>query len=388
MIDAIEALNRPDLFAAVKNAVKSSDGSADDDLCPAGRNIANAVRAGWFLLPAGRNGAYSKAQYFPIFRLLEATPWHKELVASGDLAAQAIKLKVGETRYQSLWSHPQGLRSPTLLAKGHSHRNPRMPFEWKAGEITVDLLVLILRDSFTLSTVIRRTIEFMTCTEALTHGTSIAQQIDDSIAYGQAYSIKELLQSTRRMFLDTEASRALSLIVAKGHPGEAFESFLTERQARAEDSYREAWKDVYGRIHFVARVFEHMSTTSEHLGTVNRRLKTGAGPAFKMLADETSTGDKLTLSLGGNYTAGRHVHIQTHWEFRNWVMALSEILTTTTPSFEAYMAAEAHAKARIDLAGGYASTKAAWRPHDDFEDVAPGVFTAESTQHQRQPTAN
>lgn len=146
--------------------------------------------------------------------------------------------------------------------------------------------------------------------------------------------------------------------------------FLLEREAEQEDKSRTEWQRFFNLAHHAAAVLDNMGS-SEHLGTVNRRLKEAGAPAYRVTRTETPAGAQLTMTVANNRELGRAVQIETVWEFRNWVLALSAELLTTKPCYQAYLEAEQRAKAKIELDG--TDERPAWRPYDDFEDAdAPG----------------
>jgi hypothetical protein len=161
--------------------------------------------------------------------------------------------------------------------------------------------------------------------------------------------------------------------------GAAFEALVKREQDEQVEFGRSCWRSTFGRIHQVAGVYEDIGQT-EHLGTINRRLRERAGPAFKIALKDNE--GSLLLALGENYYAGRHVAIDTHWAFRNWIIALSDQLLSTEPTYADYIKAEQLALARLDLEGAAADQEKPWRPYDDFEDeTVRRAYTPSPIQH-------
>jgi hypothetical protein len=365
MIESLSALTRTDLFPRVRTALKTGTASLEA-LCPAGRFIAAAISAGWFLLPAGHGYSYSKAQFFSVLGLFARTPWALDLKTFAAAKTAELNLQVSPRHRDSLWTHPQGLASFTRLGQSTPVRRPRMPHEWSSGAITVELVHQCLIDSFNACERDRFVMASLMSHGVLLEGCPLSRQIDVMKSIGEQYQIPALLMSTRRMFLDRHDREALRAALLRPDSGTEFERHLAARKIDAAESSRRAWRDVYARIHHVAAVMTDFGA-SEHQGTINRRLRECAGPTYRMEATGT-TGDQLILSLGNDYYAGRHVNIGSHWLFRNWVMALSERLMDAETSYESYMQAERDALEGIDLTGEQAQQGKRWRPYDDFED--------------------
>lgn len=111
MIELMQHLRRQDLFGQVKTAVQDGSEEAISSLCVAGRFIAEAVEAGWFALPSGRNGSYSRSQHFWIGKLFEAAPWVANARSLAEAESHNLRARIGDSAVESLWSHPQGLPS-------------------------------------------------------------------------------------------------------------------------------------------------------------------------------------------------------------------------------------------------------------------------------------
>lgn len=62
--------------------------------------------------------------------------------------------------------------------------------------------------------------------------------------------------------------------------------------------------------------------------------------------------------------------IETVWAFKNWVLALADILEDSEPNFEAYISAEKEALERLDLVGDkpLPTPEVRRRPLDDFDE--------------------
>lgn len=371
MIEAIKALTKTELYPQVKAAIRAGGaGAMAAGLCSDGLAILAAIQAGWFLLPAGRGNTYSKAQFFALRRAFEFTPWNIAFTQFATAADNKLLAKVGAEYHQSLWTCPGSLESFASKARTLCRRTPRIPFEWASGALTVELVAQALIDSYNLCRYEQGLITGLTETGALEPGKSISEQINALIDINQSYFIPQLLTSTRRFYMDREAKYFLEKVLGSGKRGESFEMFLLEREAEQEDKSRTEWQRFFNLAHHAAAVLDNMGS-SEHLGTVNRRLKEAGAPAYRVTRTETPAGAQLTMTVAINRELGRAVQIETVWEFRNWVLALSAELLTTKPCYQAYLEAEQRAKAKIELDG--TDERPAWRPYDDFEDAdAPG----------------
>lgn len=366
MIELMQHLRRRDLFGLVSKAVQG-DAVASAGLCEAGSFIASAVEAGWFALPAGRNGAYSRPQHFWMGRLFEAAPWVASARAFAETQSGVLRDRIGDIAFQALWSHPQGLSSFNHQAKALAGKTARMPLEWASGAITVDLLVQCLEDNYRCAEALTLQITHLMDHRTLEPGTELGERFDAMISGGMRYDIPRMLTSTLRLYLENEVRRK----IFEGIDGAGFVALLESRKRAAQQVSESAWRNVFREIQWLAGILEDHANT-EHLGTINRRLKQHAGPAYRLTRQSRPLTDKesLTLSLSGHYVAGRYVDIETVWAFKNWVLALADILEDSEPNFEAYISAEKEALERLDLVGDkpLPTPEVRRRPLDDFDE--------------------
>lgn len=370
MHEHIKQLAKTELYPQVKAVLSGNQRQAT--LPSAALAILDAIEAGWFLLPRGRGNSYSHSQYFSLLGAFRLVPWAHTLHTRSELLFERLKGQVTESYLKQLWTHPQGLQSFKALAVNAPQRHARLPLEWASGVITVELVCQCLIDSYErcrhagqmMSELVERGLLLPDC--------RIGIQVDGMKAIGESYQIPDLLVSTRRMHLDSRDKKALREALQHPDAGIRFECYLNRKAAEQEQASRRAWQEAYASIHHAAAVIEDIGAT-EHLGTVNRRLKVYGGPNYRMQWEGVSphyTSKRLILSLGNNYYAGRQVEIQTHWAFKNWLIALSELLRNTKPSFLDYMDAEKRAWASIDLTGVMSEDRPpARRIHDDFADM-------------------
>lgn len=370
MHEHIKSLAKTELYTQVKAVL--SGHQPRTSLQPAAHAILDAIKAGWFLLPRGRGHSYSRSQYFSLLGAFRLVPWASTLHTLSELHLERLKGQVTESHLNQLWTHPQGLQSFKALAVNTPQRHARFPLEWASGAITVNLVCQCLIDSYERCRLAERLMSGLVERGLLLPDCSIASQVDGMKAMGESYQIPNLLISTRRMHLASRDKDALREALQHPDAGIRFERYLTRKAEEQEEAARRAWQEAYASIHHAAAVIEDIGAT-EHLGTVNRRLKVYGGPNYRMQWEGVSPhyrSKRLTLSLGNNYYAGRQVEIQTHWAFKNWLIALSELLRNTKPSFLDYMDAEKRAWASIDLTGGMTEDRPpARRIHDDFADM-------------------
>lgn len=370
MHEHIKPLAKTELYPQVKAVLSGHLPRAV--LPPAGLVILEAIEAGWFLLPRGRGHSYSHSQYFPLLGAFRKVPWAHTLHTLSELLLQRLHGQATASHINQLWTHPQGLHSFKMLATNTPQRHARLPHEWASGVITVDLVCQCLIDSYERCRNAEQLMTGLVERGLLLPECSIADQVDGMKALGEDYQIPNLLTSTRRMHLGTRDREALRSALQHSDAGTRFEAYLTRKADEQAEASRRNWLEVYASIHHVAAVIEDIGAT-EHLGTVNRRLKVYGGPNYRMHRESVGpahTTERLLLSLGKNYYAGRQVEIQTHWAFKNWLIALSEMLRNTKPSFVDYMEAEKAAWSSIDLSGGMTEDRPPVRRiHDDFADM-------------------
>lgn len=370
MHEHIKPLAKTELYPQVKEVLSGRQPRAT--LPSAALAILDAVESGWFLLPRGRGNSYSRSQYFSLLGAFRLVPWAHTLHTLSELLLERLKGQVTESYLNQLWTHPQGLQSFKALAVNTPQRHARLPLEWASGVITVELVCQCLIDSYERCRLSEQLMRRLVERGLLLPDCSIGSQVDGMKAIGESYQIPSLLISTRRMHLASRDKEALREALQHPDAGARFERYLIQKAAEQEQASRRAWYEAYASIHHAAAVIEDIGAT-EHLGTVNRRLKVYGGPNYRMQWEGVSphyTSKRLTLSLGNNYYAGRQVVIQTHWAFKNWLIALSELLRSTKPSFLDYMDAEKRAWASIDLDGGMIEDHPpARRIHDDFAEM-------------------
>lgn len=370
MHEHIKPLAKTELYPQVKAVLSGHLPRAA--LPPAGLVILAAIEAGWFLLPRGRWHSYSHSQFFPLLGAFRKVPWAHTLHTLSERLLQRLQGQAPASHINQLWTHPKGLQSFRSLAINTPQRHARLPHEWASGAITVDLVCQCLIDSYERCRNAEQLMTGLVERGLLLPQSTIAEQVDGMKAMGEAYQIPNLFTSTRRLYLVTRDREALRDALQHPDAGTRFESYLVRQAEEQAEAARRCWVEVYASIHHAAAVIEDIGAT-EHLGTVNRRLKVYGGPNYRMQWEGVSPhyqSERLTLSLGNNYYAGRQVEIQTHWAFKNWLIALSELLRNTKPSFLDYMEAEKAAWSSIDLSGGMTEDRPPVRRiHDDFADM-------------------
>lgn len=370
MHEHIKSLAKTELYPQVKAVLSGQLSRAA--LSHAGLVILAAIEAGWFLLPRGRGHSYSHSQYFPLLGAFRKVPWAHTLHNLSELMLERLKCQATASHINQLWTHPQGLQSFKLLATSTPERHARLPHEWTSGAITVDMVCKCLIDSYERCRHAEQLMTGLVERGLLLPECSIADQVDGMKAMGEDNKIPNLLTSTRRMHLGIRDREALRDALQYPDAGTRFEGYLTRKAEEQAEASRRNWLKVYASIHHAAAFIEDIGAT-EHLGTVNRRLKVYGGPNYRMHRESVGpahTTERLLLSLGNNYYAGRQVVIQTHWAFKNWLIALSEMLSKTKPSFVDYMEAEKAAWSSINLSGGMAEAcPPVRRIHDDFADM-------------------
>ncbi|WP_370601933.1 hypothetical protein [Pseudomonas nitroreducens] len=359
-----EALTNPECLQAARRLL-ASKGVCDDATPASVRAVVEAVQAGWFIIPAGRTGSYTKRQFDSFDRCFAVAPWIRQIQVEAKAFDQVLKNRLGN-RYSLTFPGGMKLTAPALKADALPYRVARLPLTFQAGEFKPDLLVSCLEDTQQTCRRIRSEIAALDPDWVLSPTATVADLYAHLRQHGHESLLLTVLLSTRPGYLPLEDQRWLKQVQSGLMPPAEFERRAAERDLAQAQASRDAWQSRFARIQTLASVLDGLP--SYHQATITRRVRQ---------ADRSATpkrkGAKLVIDLGDWHEIGDRHALRDGFELANFVLALDMELGKAEPTWPSYHDAENAAFEKILLLRTEMAQQAPARGRGDaFDDFTDG----------------
>lgn len=302
--------------------------------------VIEAVSAGWFQIPAGREGAYTKRQFERFGERFAAAPWVKDTQAKAATFDQVLRKQLGH-RYDRVFAGGKKLTSPRTQANALPYSIARMPLWFEAGAFTSELLVSSLEDT---QVICRRIQAEM---RALEPAWVLAESVDPAALHEHLrlteclHLLLPIMAATHPTYLPTEHRNWLWQVQTGVLSIREYIARVERQEQQHADQVRAAWLARFARIQTLASTLDGLS--SYHQATITRRIKT-ASMGFKVVRKGVS----VVIDLGDLHEVGARHSLADGFELVNFVLALDQELAGTQPNWHHYHAAECRANAKIE----------------------------------------
>ncbi|WP_017520012.1 hypothetical protein ACQCLI_32250 (plasmid) [Pseudomonas nitroreducens] len=355
-----EALTNPECLQAARRLL-AGRGECDNSTPASVRAVVEAVQAGWFIIPAGRGGSYTKRQFDHFDRCFAVAPWIRQIQVEAKAFDQVLRSKLGN-RYSLTFPGGMKLTAPSLKADALPYRVARLPHTFQAGKFKPDLLVSCLEDTQQSCRRIRTEISALTPDWVLCPTTSVADLYSHLGQHGQESLLLTVLLSTRPGYLPLEDQRWLKQVQSGMMPPAEYERRAAERDRAQAQASREAWQSRFARIQTLASVLDALP--SYHQATITRRVK-----QVDRSAIPKRKGAKLVIDLGDWHEIGDRHELRNGFELVNFVLSLDMELAEAEPTWPSYHDAENTAFGKILLLRAEMTQQAPARARgDEFDD--------------------
>lgn len=303
-----------------------------------GQVIAESVKAGWFLIPAGRNGKYTCRQFQSFHKHLSAHPSIPAAQqAASDFMRQLKNVWAGHDFELFGSTANKRFSSPAVEAKGLAHHCPRMPLGFKAGDLGVDSYLDLMDDISNNCSRLMNSIKALSTPDMLNPAAPIEPKVSALLGWGQGAMVVPLLHSVHKMYLGLDGERELKKVIYQGNPIQTFFSFIERRNEAHRKTSEAAWAENFKKISRIADVMS--DARSYHQGAMTRELRDQLGSEFGIVRIASPATNKLVIEMGAHLRPGESSMIQTVFELANWAISLNAHLVGKEKSIYGYLSA-------------------------------------------------
>lgn len=350
-IDAANLTSRPAMRFAGRVLTDLASGASMDsvlhrrrvpaDTQAAVNSIVQAHLAGWFPVPSGRDLTYSKAQFNRLTEHTSAAPW----VVSVQSKAQVFE--AWRSRHTPLGGYAFAVEQlPDLrhAAQAAGTRLPRLPIDHRAGQITLELWVQILQDTYSTVAGIEAQITALQVDWMWDPGGDLQAQISRLQAHGCIHLLPAYVSTTRNRRLDRFERQLLDDVRYRGRSVEYYKhQHAVHTQALAEEA-RDHWTTVYAQVCQLADALDE--ARSFKLGPLNRHLTQASSGRFRVRRSEANS-EELVADLSSAFSLGAGLRLHTPFGLAMYCQALADAIPRDDPSFDAFYGASTRALERV-----------------------------------------
>ena len=312
--------------------------------------IAEAVQSGWFVVPNGKNGAFSARQFAERRRMAGALPWLP------DILQRALQAEARARHHRPAARHTFGVRRlPGFVdqALALPHRLSRLPLDHQAGAITAELWFQVLADVHAATAALAAQIECFAPAWMWAPAASLEHQVERLRQHGCANLLIAYVSQTRDRWIDSPEQKKLEDVLYRGLPVVEYERWYLEWAARARAEEEGRWRAHFARIRELAGIFDDARSFARiPLGRLVREL---SGGRFT-LQREADSNPGLVVEGSPNYLIGMGEGIDEPFALANFCLALADALADVPCSFPGYL--EACRQARASLVAFQSDTAA------------------------------
>lgn len=350
-IDAVNLTSRPAMRFTGRVLTDLASGASMDsvlhrrrvppDTQAAVSAIIQAHLAGWFPVPAGRDLTYSKSQFNRLTEHTSAAPW----VLSAKSKAQMFE--AWRSRHTPLGGYAYAVEQlPDLLhaAQAAGTRLPRLPIDHRAGEITLELWVQILQDTYNTVAAIDAQITALQVEWMWNPDGDLQAQVRRLQVHGCIHLLPAFVSTTRNRRLDRFERQLLDDVRYRGRSVEYYKHQLTAHtQALAEEA-RDHWSKVYDQVYQLADALDE--ARSFKIGPLNRYLRQVSSGRFRIRRSLASS-QAMVADLSNAFSLGAGLRLDTPFELAMYCQALADAIPKDDPSFDAFYGASERALKRV-----------------------------------------
>ncbi|KSH21788.1 hypothetical protein CKA47_26545 [Pseudomonas aeruginosa] len=316
----------------LKGMWKDSDEATND--------VVRALEAGWFLIPAGREGNYTKRQFEAFDKCFAAAPWVKQIQHEAGDFDERLRARLG-VRFERLFSGGRKLTSPLTQALALPHRVARLPLSFEAGAFGPELLVSCLEDTQRVCLRIQDEMQGLEPDWVLAESVDVGALVEHLNRARCVHLLIPILVATSPSYLPREQQGWLWQVQVGNLTVTEYLDRIARRDQEHTDHVRESWRRRFAQIRTLASVLE--SLPSYHQATITRRLQS-ADWRFRAKRWQGS----LVIDLGDLHEVGARHQLRDGFELVNFVLALDQALERAEPCWDSYHRGEHSAFAQVE----------------------------------------
>jgi hypothetical protein len=309
--------------------------------------IVDAVNAGWFIIPTGKNGMYTKPQFAVFGRHLCA---HPDIPYARSISDSFM------SRLPELWAAPlfelfgstssRRLRNPNDEARRLSQRCPRMPFSFTAGKCSADTYCDLLDDISNNCIALVQYVELLGRPGMLDSNHCLRSKTAILKTAGCLSLLPAVVNCVHRIHMGRDGERELSNVIYRGKQIESFLAYIYDRDEERRLANEATWRANFRTVADVASVLAE--ARSFHQSTITKDLRSQLGPRLGIVRIDVTLESKYVLETGTSLRLGEWANNTSVFELSNWVLSLDLHLKNEEPSIYGYLTAASKADAAIE----------------------------------------
>lgn len=308
--------------------------------------VMDAVLQGWFLIPKGKSGKYTRNQFATFSHYLAKHPEIPEAQSAAQVFMQQLPERWERPLFELFGSSAnKRFPNPLDLSRGLSYRCPRMPLNFVAGAIGTEEFCDLLDDVSNNCTQLKGLVSTLSVDGMLDPRSELQSKTVTLLAAGLINLLPAVLHSVHRMYLDSDAQRALRQVMYNGKPMPEFLLMLAGREQQNRQENQQYWKSIFSMVGAVASVLANSG--SYHQATLTKKLRASLGQRFRLARIQGPSNERIVVEIDAQMRLGESSSIHTEFELVNWVIALDEHLVGAEPTIYGYLEAAGEADKAI-----------------------------------------
>ncbi|HBO6962634.1 TPA: hypothetical protein L4936_001240 [Pseudomonas aeruginosa] len=309
--------------------------------------IYRGISQGYFCLPKGKNGAYTKTQFAQVRDWLSRF----EIITVVKARAAALEKDICSLcalpLFEVFGSYFNGrLPCPFALANNLTWSCPRLPYEFKAGAFGVADYCDVVEDLHAKAEDILSYIALLSLPGFLSPQTTLKEQAELLRKHGKLNLLPMVVRSIHKVYLGRDGERKLNDVVYGRCSVDDFTAFLTQSKAAEEERTRETWTTRFRTIGQLASVLA--DTRSYHQASLTRLLRKEFNDSYRVVCTKDQGLDTYCIQIDAYQPLGSNSKLFSTFELVNWIIALDEATKDSTLDVYGFWSAVEIADQRIE----------------------------------------